>query len=257
MKLGNIIVGAMFVAVLGACLFGAPAGALQNLSLHDPLSPPSWAYPFGTDDLGRDVLAAVAQGGRTSMIVAIGATLITLTIAVTAGLASGFAEGALDQLIMRIADIVASLPVMLIAVLVAALYGGSMNALIIVIGFTRWPVIARLIRLETMALRRREFVMASVALGASPLHILRRHILPHVSTSILAASGIIFGGAILAETSLAFVGLGDPRHTSWGQLIAIGGGFMERAWWIWAFPAAAVVLCSAMIGYLSQRSRLT
>ncbi len=143
---------AALVALYLACAIFAPGGAMHDLPPHPPLLPPTLAHPFGTDDLGRDMLAAALQGGRTSLGVAAMATLLALALGVAVGVAAAIAGGALDDALMRGAEIVASLPTLLVAVLVAALFGGSMTALALVIGLTRWPLVARLMRIETLAL---------------------------------------------------------------------------------------------------------
>lgn len=235
------------------CLVLAPAGALDMLPLGQPFRAPSLAHPLGTDDLGRDLLAALAQGGRTSLFVAAIATLLALGVGGIVGLAAGLGPSLLDEALMRAADIVLSLPALLVAILVASLFGGSALGLALVLGLTRWPVIARLVRAEALALRGTDFVRAAVALGTPPVLLAMRHVLPHARPALLSAAGIVFGGAILAESALAFVGLGDPHLTSWGQLIASGYSFVAHAWWMWAFPAMALSGASALVALLADR----
>lgn len=235
------------------CLVLAPAGALDMLPLGQPFQAPSLAHPLGTDDLGRDLLAALAQGGRTSLFVAALATSLALGVGGIVGLAAGLGPSLLDEALMRAADIVLSLPALLVAILVASLFGSSALGLALVLGLTRWPVIARLVRAEALALRGTDFVRAAVALGTPPVLLALRHVLPHARPALLSAAGIVFGGAILAESALAFVGLGDPHLTSWGQLIASGYSFVAHAWWMWAFPAMALSGASALVALLADR----
>lgn len=235
------------------CVVLAPAGALDMLPLGQPFRAPSLAHPLGTDDLGRDMLAALAQGGRTSLFVAALATFLALGVGGIVGLAAGLGPSLLDEALMRAADIVLSLPALLVAILVASLFGGSALGLALVLGLTRWPVIARLVRAEALALRGTDFVRAAVALGTPPVLLALRHVLPHARPALLSAAGIVFGGAILAESALAFVGLGDPHLTSWGQLIASGYSFVAHAWWMWAFPAMALSGASALVALLADR----
>lgn len=236
-----------------ACLFLAPPGALGSLPMSGAFLAPSLAHPLGTDDLGRDMLAALAQGGRTSLMVATLTALLATGLGVVIGMAAGLGARWLDDLLMRAADMVLSLPALLVAILVASLFGGSSLNLALVLGLTRWPTIARIVRAETLSLRRSDFVRSSVAVGTRPVAIAVRHILPHVSPMALSATGIVFGGAILAEAALAFVGLGDPGLTSWGQLIAAGYTFFDRAWWMWAFPALALCGVSALVTLAASR----
>jgi peptide/nickel transport system permease protein len=235
------------LALLAAMLAIAPPGGLQALPMTRPFLPPGAAHPFGTDDLGRDMLMAVAQGARTSLLVGLVALGLALGIGVAAGLAAALGPVALDEALMRGTDVVASLPTLLIAVLVAAFFGGSALLVALVLGLTRWTVIARLVRTETLTLRRLAFFRAAVALGCGPLRLARRHVLPQLGAVVGPAAGVIFGGAILAEATLAFLGLGDPALTSWGRLIAAGYPYLDDAWWIWAFPAAAICLTTALV----------
>ena len=225
----------------------APGGDLHSLPSVAPLQAPSLAHPLGTDDLGRDLLAAVAQGARTSLQVGFGVTLVALLLGISVGLGAGLGSPLVDEVLMRGADVVASLPTLVIAILVAALFGGSVAALIAVIGLTRWPLVARLVRVEAASLRTREFVIAAHALGAPPFYVATRHILPHAATAALAATGILFGGALVSEAALAFVGLGDPSVTSLGQLAANGFAFVSHAPWMWAAPAAAIVALTVTV----------
>lgn len=243
------IIGLLYLG----CLFLAPPGALQSLAMGGPFLPPSFVHPLGTDDLGRDMLAALAQGGRTSLMVATVTASLAVGLGVAIGMAAGLGATWLDDLLMRTADMVLSLPALLVAILVASLFGGSSLNLALVLGLTRWPTIARIVRAETLSLRQSDFVRSSIAVGTRPVAIAFRHILPHVSPTALSATGIVFGGAILAEAALAFVGLGDPALTSWGQLIAAGYTFFDRAWWMWAFPALALCCTSALVAVAASR----
>jgi peptide/nickel transport system permease protein len=148
---------------------------------------------------------------------------------------------------MRVAEITASLAALLLAVLLAALFGGSAWNLTLLLGLMRWPLAARIVRVEVRSLIGREFLRAAWALGASPVHVARRHLVPHLAAPLLAAAGIVFGGAVVAEAALAFVGLGDPGVTSWGQMVAAGFAVFGLAWWVWLWPAAMLVMVSGLI----------
>ena len=247
-------IAAVVVALLYlACVAFAPAGALQSLPMSAPFLPPSLVHPLGTDDLGRDMLSALAQGGQTSLMVATVTAVLAVALGTMVGMTAGLGGRWLDELLMRLTDMVISLPALLVAILVASLFGGSSLNLALVLGLTRWPTIARIVRAETLSLRQADFVRSSVAVGTRPVAIAVRHILPHVSPAALSATGIVFGGAVLAEAALAFVGLGDPTLTSWGQLIAAGYTFFDRAWWMWAFPALALCCTSALVAVAAGR----
>jgi len=133
------------------------------------------------------------------------------------------------------------------------LFGGSVWNLAIVLGLTRWPLVARIVRIEVRSLLGREFLRAARALGAPALHLARHHLLPHLAGPVLAAAGIVFGGAVVAEAALAFVGLGDPAVTSWGQMVAAGFAVLGLAWWVWLWPALMLVLVSGLVAVAVER----
>lgn len=252
MKRNRWLLLSLLFGLFLAVLLVAPAGNLATLSAEQAFLTPGLTHPFGTDDLGRDMLLAVLQGARTSLLVAFISTGLAVLLGILVGLAAGLGSEPTDEVLMRLADIVLSIPVLLFAIMLAALYGGSTENLAILLGCTRWPLMARLVRAEALSLRRRDFIRAAIALG-TPLPIIAcRHIMPHAAVPAFSAAGIIFGGAIMAEATLAFVGLGDPRSTSWGQLVSAGFLFVTQAWWMWAFPAAAITLTSAMFAMVAD-----
>ena len=240
------------LALLAIWLLMPPAGHAAGAAAA-PFMPPALSHPFGTDDLGRDLLREVLRGLGTSLAVGLGVTGVALAIGIAVGLAAGLGPPLADELLMRSADIVASLPTLVVAILVAAVFGGSLPALVLVLGLGRWPLVARLVRVEAASLREREFVLAARALGASPWRVARVHVLPHALTPALAASGILFGGALVSEAALAFVGLGDPSVTSLGQLAANGFAFVAHAPWMWIAPVAAIVALTVPVAMLADR----
>jgi peptide/nickel transport system permease protein len=244
----------LLALALAVLLLGAATGQPATDAAATPFLPPGLNHPFGTDDLGRDLLREVLRGMATSLAVGLGVTGLALAIGVAVGLAAGLGASAVDELLMRGADIVASLPTLVVAILVAAVFGGSLPALVLVLGLGRWPLVARLVRVEVASLREREFVLAARALGASPWRIGRVHVLPHALTPALAASGILFGGALVSEAALAFVGLGDPSVTSLGQLAANGFTFVAHAPWMWIAPVAAIVALTVPVAMATDRA---
>ncbi|MFN8720009.1 MAG: ABC transporter permease [Rhodospirillales bacterium] len=242
-----LLLGAAALVIL------SPAGGLPDLPLADPFLPPGGVHPLGTDDLGRDMLHATAQGLRTSVLVGLGTTILALGLGFAVGLAAGLSDPPVDDLLMRATDVVAGLPTLLVAIMVAALFGGSVVALTLVLGATRWPLVARLARVEAQALRAREFVLAARALGRSRGGILVHHVLPQVTIVARSAAGILFGGALVSEAALAFVGLGDPARTSLGQLAANGFRCVVHAPWTWAAPVGAIVALAVAVAILADR----
>jgi peptide/nickel transport system permease protein len=250
------IAAAALAALFLGCLALAPAGGgvTAGPALSPPFLPPGApGHPLGTDDLGRDVLALVARGGRGALAVAGLAVPLALLVGLATGIAAGLARAPLaEAALMRAADLVACLPVLLLAVLLTAAAGPDPLALGLLLGLTRWPLVARLVRAEVAALRDREFVRAARALGVGPWRLAWRHLLPQAARPALASAGVLFGWAIVTESALGFVGLGDPSGASWGQLIAAGFGFLDRAPWMWLAPAGALAAGAMLAGLAAE-----
>ena len=210
------------------------------------LSPPAVAYPMGTDALGRDVLSGVLAGTRTSLAVVVGVGLIVMIVAVTVGTIAGYAGGWLDDGLMRIAELFQVLPRFFLAIVVIALFGPGTDRLILVLGLTSWAILARVVRAEVLSLRRRDFVEAAVAAGASDLRIITREILPNALPAATVYLGLLLAQVLLIEASLGFLGLGDPNAISWGYLAGQAQRFLRVAWWLSLFPGAAIV--TAVLG---------
>ncbi len=223
------------------------------------LGPPSAEYPFGTDELGRSMLNLVVHATRISMIIGLLATLVTVAVGAVLGIMSGYIGGRFDSVAMRIADFFLVLPTFVLAIVLTALVRDvlgtgskeflgirlSLIVIVIVIGITSWSSTARIIRSQTLSLRERAFVDRARVIGASGGHIMARHIFPNVLNLIIANAVLTFAGAILTETALSFIGLGDPLQPSWGQLLesarTVGAPGLGK-WWYFVPPGAAVVL---------------
>jgi peptide/nickel transport system permease protein len=211
-------------------------------SVAAPLAAPSRAYPMGTDDLGRDVLTGVIHGARTSLVVTLSVTVLASLVGVTVGTLSGYGTGTLDDGLMRLTEFVQVVPRFFLAVVVIALFGAGTDRLVLVLGLTSWPQLARIVRAETLTLRTRDFVEAARSLGAPGGRILLRHILPGVLPAIVVIVSLNAAGVILLESSLAFIGLGDSHLMSWGYLASNAQRFLRVAWWMATFPGAAIAL---------------
>jgi peptide/nickel transport system permease protein len=197
---------------------------------------------MGTDDLGRDLLSGVVHGARTSLIVVFFVTAVASLIGGPIGALSGYRGGLLDDALMRITEFVQVVPRFFLAVLVVALFGPGLDRLVLVLGLTSWPPIARVLRAETLSLRTREFVDAARCLGASTARILVRQVLPNALPPTVVVVSLNAAGVILLEAGLSFLGLGDPDLVSWGYLANNAQRFLRVAWWMAAFPGAAIVL---------------
>jgi peptide/nickel transport system permease protein len=226
------------VALLANTL--APADPFASVA--PPLASPSRAHAFGTDDLGRDMLAGIIHGARTSLLVVASVTALATIIGVAVGAVSGYWTGAVDDVLMRMTDFVLVVPRFFLAVVVIALFGAGMDRLIIVLGLTSWPAIARVVRAQTLSLVRREFADAARALGATDSRILIRYVLPGALPPALVVISINAAGVILLEAGLSFIGLGDPHRMSWGYLANNAQRFLRVAWWVALFPGAAIAL---------------
>jgi peptide/nickel transport system permease protein len=222
------------------------------------LEPPSGAHLLGTDDLGRDILNQTVHGARISMTIGLLATVITIFLGAVIGIVSGFRGGWVDNALMRLTDFFLILPTFVLAILLAPIIldivgddaeiagiKAKLIVIVIVIGLTSWAATARIIRSQTLSVKERMFVDRARVIGSGPGHIMRRHILPNVTNLIVANTVLTFAAAIFTETTLAFIGLGDPFAPSWGQLLnaaqAIGAPSLG-AWWYIVPPAASVVL---------------
>jgi peptide/nickel transport system permease protein len=238
------VVGLVLTLALVAMALLADAVAPVNpfASVAPPLVPPSRAYAFGTDDLGRDVLAGIIHGARTSLLVVASVTVLAAIIGVAVGAVSGYWTGAVDDVLMRLTDFVLVVPRFFLAVVVIALFGAGMDRLIIVLALTSWPAIARVVRAQTLSLVRREFVDAARALGATDTRVLVRYVLPGVLPPALIVISLNAAGVILLEAGLSFIGLGDPHRMSWGYLANNAQRFLRVAWWVALFPGAAIAL---------------
>lgn len=203
----------------------------------------SWAHPFGTDDLGRDILSRVIHGARVSLALAGWSLLIGGVVGTTIGLISGFIGGPLDAILMRIADIAISYPVILLALLLSVVYGPREVNVIIAISAVLWTRFARVIRGEVLSLREKDYVSLARIAGASTPRILVRHILPNVGATIAVLASLSIGGVILAESGLSFLGAGiPPPAPAWGGMAATGRDYITTAWWISAVPSLAILV---------------
>jgi peptide/nickel transport system permease protein len=232
------------MAVAGPLAFPFNASAVSN-SARGLLLPPSAAHWLGTDELGRDVFRELLAGAHVSLIVGLAATAISMVLGAGIGIVAGYHGRWSDAVLMRITDFFLVLPQLPLVIALAAFFGQSMLIIIVVIGMTGWPTTARIVRSQVLSLRERQFITRVRSLGASDLRILRVHILPNVMPLIFANTVLVIGGAILAEATLSFLGLGDPVQISWGTMLhfAFESGAVGRgAWWYFAPPGVCIVI---------------
>jgi peptide/nickel transport system permease protein len=213
---------------------------------------PTAAHPFGSDQLGRDVLSRVIWGTRVSLGVGFSSVAITIGIGTAIGLAAGYAGGWVDSALMRFVDVFISIPVFVLLLTVVAIYGSNVGLLVAFIGISAFPGAARIVRAEVLSLMPREFVTAARVVGSSPIRIMVRHLLPNLVPIIIVSATLRVGAAILTEAGLSYFGLGvPPPAPTWGGMVADGRTFLDAAWWVSTFPGIAllvVVIATNLVG---------
>ncbi|HEV2415767.1 MAG TPA: ABC transporter permease [Candidatus Dormibacteraeota bacterium] len=256
----GVAVGLALVGLLFAVALLAPI-----ISPHDPLAtapddaylpPLAPGHLLGTDELGRDQLSRVLWGARVSLPVAFVAVAVGLTVGGLTGLVCGYAGGIVDLLLMRVVDALLAFPALILAIALVAALGPSILNAMVAIGIVAVPVYARLVRGVVLQLKPMEFVVATRSLGASPLRIVARHLVPNLVNPILVQVSLSAGFAILAEATLSFLGLGaQPPTPDWGQMITIGRTFLPNDAWLAIVPGAAISLCVYSFNLLGDSLR--
>lgn len=251
-------------ALIGTLLLALACGAAlsaNGLFPGDPLdmvgAPYTWpgadpAFPLGTDLMGRDMLAGLFHGARVSLYVGGSAAVIALVVGILVGGVAGFFGGIVDQILMAVTEFFQTVPPFLLAIILVAVLKPSLTTIVFALGATAWPSIARLTRGEFVVLREREFVSASVAIGAGNLHLIFIEILPNAMTPILVSTALLVANAILSEAALSFLGLGDPNVVSWGSMVGTGREALRTAWFMIAVPGASIALTILALNLLSD-----
>jgi peptide/nickel transport system permease protein len=215
------------------------------INLPHKLEPPSLAFPFGTDQLGRDILSRAIWGARSSLIIAIASTFVGSVIGVVLGLVAGYMSGWVDEGVMRLMDVMLAFPAIVLGIAMAAVLGPSLGNLALIIGFTQIPTFARVARASSLAINEQDYVTAVRAMGQSPVAILAHHILPNMIGPLIVLASLTFPAAIIAEAAFSFLGLGvQPPIPSWGNLVFDGNRYLLRYPWLAVIPA--VVICVAV-----------
>jgi len=257
------LAGALLLAAIALACFVAPALlALDPQGTAPALrhQSPSAAHWLGTDALGRDLLARVLVGGRTSLLVGLAATLVSVAIGVAWGGAAGYFGGALDEALMRIVDFLYGIPYMFLVILVMLLFAdtarGEALPVFVALGLVQWLTMARIVRGQVLALRGRDFVLAARALGASHARILFRHVLPNCGSAIVVYATLSVPSVIILESYLSFLGLGV--ELSWGQLVAEGVAVVNpirSPWWLLVFPGGFLAATLLALNFLGDGLR--
>ena len=232
------------VVIIFIALFASVVSPVNPtiIDVHNVLSPPSVAHPFGTDELGRDVLSRMIWGSRVSLKVGFVAVGLAILVGTLIGSIAGFYGGKVDALLMRFVDIMLAFPTFFLILAVISVLEPSIYTIMVVIGFTGWMDVARLVRAEFLTLKERDFVVAARASGAGNLRMIFRHILPNALSPVFVAATFGVAGAILIESGLSFLGLGvQPPNPSWGNILTSGKDNIEVAWWLSLFPGLAIL----------------
>jgi peptide/nickel transport system permease protein len=236
--------GAVFLCMVAVALLAdslAPFHPYEGYQLRDSLLAPGQPFLLGTDDVGRDIFSRIVHGSRVSLSVGVVVQAISISVGTVLGLLSGYYGGSVDSVVSAITTAVMAFPALLFAIVIMAVLGPSIFNVFMALGLVNWPTVCRLVRAEALSLREREFTLAARAIGAPHVHIMLRHILPNAVGPIVVVATLGLAGAILAEASLSFLGLGvQPPIPSWGSMLAQGRDFIHQAWWMTVFPGAAI-----------------
>jgi peptide/nickel transport system permease protein len=248
MILGNPTAMTGLVILLLFVGLAAFAGLLYPQDPLDMVGPPLlWPgqdpdFLLGTDSMGRDVAAGLAHGARASLLVGVMSAIIGLVIGTLTGAVGGYFGGTVDDILVRLTEFFQTIPTMLLAIVIVAIAEPSIGIISLAIGLGSWPTIARLTRAQFRSLREADFVMAARSLGYGDARIIFREILPNALAPIIVTTSVMVATAVLTESALSFLGMGDPNVVSWGNMIASGREMLRTAWYLTALPGAAISL---------------
>jgi len=245
-----ILTIAMVVALFGPLLFPtSPWRMVQR-----PFLPPFTlsAVPLGTDALGRDVMAGIIYGARVSLLVGLISTLASLTVGIPLGAVAGYFGGKVDDALMRFTEFFQTVPSFALAIVLVAIMQPSIYSIVAAIAIVSWPPVARLVRGEVLSLRTREYVQAAVVTGQTNWWIIWREILPNALSPVIVLASLMVATAILLESSLSFLGLGDPNLMSWGYMVGAGRTVIRQAWWITVFPGIAILVSVLALNLIGE-----
>lgn len=235
----------VIVAVIGFAVFAPvlfPRNPLRIVGRPEVWPFLTWRHPLGTDSLGRDIAAIVAHGARTTLLIGLFASLTATLIGVTVGAVAAYFGGWVDEVVMRTAELFQTIPNIIFILTIVSILGQTIENITVAVGIVTWTPIARLTRAEFLSLREREFILASKAIGVGDLRIILREILPNALPPVVILSSLVIASAILFESAISFLGLGDPNVASWGALIGDGRTLIRTSWYICAVPGLAVMV---------------
>ena len=259
------LVAACYLALVVLCALFGPAlleDAATKMNLRGRNAPPftleqGWLYVLGADALGRSILARLVVAAQNTIAVAAAAVAVAMTVGGVLGLIAGYGGGFVGNLIMRLADIIMSFPSLLLAVVVLYMFEPRVANLVIVLAITRIPIYLRTTRAEVLELRERMFVSAARVMGAGPVRIVWRHIVPLLASTLITIATVDFAFVMLAESALSFLGIGiQPPEITWGLMVAQGRNYLATAWWLAFWPGLAIMLTTLALNLLSGWMRI-
>ena len=238
------------MAIVGPWLY--PQGPWSVVATPMTWPGADWSRPLGTDALGRDILAGLLHGARVSLLIGGAATLVALCVGIAVGTVTGYFGGWIDDALMRLVDAVQTVPPFLLAIVVVLIVNPSVGSIVASIALISWPTVARLVRAEFLRLREADFVSACRLMGLSPLRIIFVQMLPNAIPPIVVSSSIMVASAILIESGLAFLGLGDPNVISWGTMVGLGRSDFRAGWYLVVVPGLAIMLSVLALNLLGD-----
>ena len=253
--IAGVILALLVAAVVVGPLF-IPESRANQAEPTEIMRPPSAEYPFGTDDVGRDILARALYGGRISLLIGVLAAAIGIGVGLAVGALAGYYGRAVDIVLMRLTDAVLSIPSLLLLIVLGRIFGASVLILALVIGGLSWMTVARIVRANVLSLREQDFVTAARALGASDRGIIVRHVIPNTLAPVIVAATLGVGHAILLEAGASFLGLGvQPPTASWGSMLYRAQNVLNIAPWVAIFPGLCILIAVLCINFLGDGLR--
>lgn len=238
------------LAIAAPFLYDQSPWTMVDMPLIPPFTNP--AYPFGTDMLGRDITAGLVWGARVSLVVGVISTVVALGFGILVGATAGYCGGRIDDALMRFTEFFQTIPQLALAVVIVAVFSPSLYSIMGAITAVSWPPAARLVRSEFMTLKQREFVLAAVVVGQKPSRIVWSQILPNAMSPIIVSASFMVATAILTESALSFLGLGDRNMMSWGFMIGAARTMIREAWWMSVWPGVAILLTVLAINLIGE-----
>lgn len=235
-----VLVWVAVVALFGPLFLEYGPWDMVDAPFLEPLSPDGrW---LGTDTMGRDIWAGLVHGARVSLLIGFVSTVVSLLIGVSLGAIAGYFGGWVDAVLMRFTELFQSVPSFALAIVLVAIFEPSVGSMVTAIAVVSWPPVARLVRGEFLSLRQRDFVSAALLAGQSTPRVILTQILPNAVSPIVVMASLMVASAILLESSLSFLGLGDPNQMSWGYMVGSARTVMRQAWWMAVFPGLSIVM---------------